>query len=79
MLMIARNKIRVSVKLNLFHAIQRITKTLSKKHSHNQQFIQDLRLVFQCTGDYEISRLFNTPSIEIIQKNMENFVTNWEK
>ena len=80
-----RNKIReifgynITVKLDLFHAIQRITKTLSKKHSHYHQCIQDLRLVFRCKGDYEISRLSNTPSIEIIQKNMENFVLKWEK
>ena len=80
-----RNKIKklfgynITVKLDLFHAIQRITKTLSKKHSLFQQCIQDLRLVFRCKGDYEISRLSNTPSIEIIQKNMENFVTKWDK
>ena len=34
---------------------------------------------FRYKGDYEISRLSNTPSIEIIQKNMENFVTKWDK
>ena len=80
-----RNKIRsifgynITVKLDLFHAIQRITKTLSKKHSHYQQCIRDLRFVFRCKGDYEISRLSNTPSIEVILKNMENFVTKWDE
>ena len=80
-----RNKIKetfgcnVMVKLDLFHGIQRITKTLSKKHSLFQQCVQDLRLVFRHKGDCEISRFSNTPSIEIIQKNMENFVTKWDK
>ena len=80
-----RNKIRevfgynITIKLDLFHAIQQITKTLSKKHSHYQQCIQDLRRVFRCKGDFEITRLSNTPSIEIIHKNMEDFVTKWDK
>ena len=41
----------VAVKLDLFHAVQRITKTLSKKHGLIQQCMIDLRRVTAKRGD----------------------------
>ena len=68
----------VAVKLDLFHAVQRITKTLPKKHELFQSCIQELRLVFCSKGDCEISRLSNTPNKSIIQQNLDNFASKWK-
>ena len=68
----------VVVKLDLFHAIQCITKTLRKKHELFQSYIQELRLVFRSKGDCEISRLSSTPIKSIIQQNLDNFVSKWK-
>lgn len=79
-----RQKIRkifgsnVMVKLDLFHAVQRITKTLPKKHALYKNCTQELRLVFRCKGDCEITRLSSTPSAAIIQENLDNFVIKWK-
>ena len=68
----------VSVKLDLFHAIQRITKTLPKKHVHTLQCLQDLRLVFRCDGDSGEKRLSTTPSPEKILQNLKEFIQKWQ-
>jgi len=79
-----RNKIQetfgknVSVKLDLFHAIQRITKTFSKKHPSFYSCIQDLRLVFRMKGDSEEKRLSSTPCTNEIYQNFANFVDKWK-
>jgi hypothetical protein len=49
------------VKLDLFHAVQRITKTLLKKHSLYQQCLFSLRQVFRVYGDSGQSRITDTP------------------
>ena len=58
--------LNVSVKFDLFHVVQTITKTLSRKHALAQQCIQDLRLVFRCDGDSGVNSLSATSSPEII-------------
>ena len=68
----------VSVKLDLFHAIQRITKTISKKHPYFYSCIQDLRLVFRSKGDCEERRLFATPCINEIHQNLKSFIDKWK-
>ena len=51
-----RNKIKnifgphVSVKLDLFHAVQRITKTIPKKDVHASQFIKELSWYSEVKG-----------------------------
>ncbi len=35
----------------LFHAVQRISKSLSKKHPYFYNFLRDLRLVFRNKGN----------------------------
>ena len=66
------------VKLDLFHAIQRITETLSKKHDHFQSCIHELKLIFCCKGDCETTRLSNTPNTSIIQENLDSFESKWK-
>ena len=65
----------VSVKLHLFHAVQRITKTIPKKHVHASQFLKELSVVFQSEGDCRDKRLFPTPSAEKLLENLDKFMT----
>lgn len=65
----------VSVKLDLFHAVQRVTKTISKKHAFAQQCVQEFCLVFRYEGDNGQKRLLETPSPETI---CHLFVRKWE-
>jgi len=69
----------VSVKLDLFHAIQRITKTIPKKHVHASQFLKELRLIFRRNGDCGEKRLLSMPSTQQLIKNLDKFITEWKK
>lgn len=70
-----RNKIHsvfgnnVAVKLDLFHAIQRVTKTFSKRHSQYHSCLMDLRQVFRQSGDSGERRLADTPPPEENEEN----------
>lgn len=68
----------VSVKLDLFHAIQRVTRTLTKNHPLFHLCTQDLQLVFRSDGDSGKKRMCSTPSPEIIARKMQGFVYKWE-
>ena len=69
----------VSVKLDRFHALQRITKTIPKKHVHASQFLKELSLVFRSEEDCGDKRLFPTPSAEKLLENLDKFMTKWQK
>ena len=60
----------IAVKLDLFPAMQRITKTFPKRHKLHHQCVLDLRKVFREDGDSGISRISTTPSPEKMLKKM---------
>ena len=53
------------IHLDLFHAVQRITRTLSKRHT-NYACISELKLVFREIGDIGHERKMSTPSPQIL-------------
>ena len=65
------------VKLDLFHAVQRITKTLSKRHPFHRQCLNELKLVFRQEHDLGKERAHPTPSSELMSKSLDNFVSKW--
>ena len=67
----------VSVKLDLFHAVQRITRTLPKRHPLIGLCTQELRLVFRKDGDTGEKRMYATPAPSLILENLDAFVTKW--
>ncbi len=79
-----RNKIMttfgstVKVKLDLFHAVQRITRTLAKCHSLFYQCVSELRIVFRQDGDICEERKFDTPPPEVIERNLDEFLKKWK-
>ena len=68
----------ISLKLDLFHAVQWITNTLHKRHPLVQQCMQDLQLVFRQDGDSGVTRMAATPSPEVILSKMNKFVDKWK-
>jgi hypothetical protein len=69
----------VEVKLDLFHAIQRITRTVSKRHSLYHQCVLDLRQVFRQRGDSGEKRTAETPPPDDINLNLSEFCRKWEE
>ena len=68
----------ISVKLDIFHAVQRIVRTLPKRHECFYKCLERLRLVFRTDGDSNKKRTSNTPSPDIMLRNMEQFVKEWK-
>lgn len=79
-----RNKIHtllgshVLVKLDVFHAVQRITRTLSAKCKLHHQCITDLSLVFRADGDSNKKRLCSTPQPDAMISKINKFIDKWE-
>ena len=67
-----------SVKLDIFHAVQRITRAMSKKHVFFHTCMNDFRMVFRHTNDIGRVRNNNTPECKFIQTNLNNFVRKWK-
>lgn len=66
------------VKLDVFHAVQRVTRAMSKKHALFHTCAHDLRLVFRCKTDIGKKRTMNTPNLTVLLSNMDNFISKWE-
>lgn len=69
----------VEVKLDLFHAVKRVTTALSKRHPYFYPAMQDFRLVFRRSGDCGIHRTKSTPPPSVIHKNIDQFFSKWGK
>ena len=65
------------MKLDLFHAIQRITSVVKKKDAPapvRQAFFKQLRLAFRDSRDRGDSRTMNTPNPGEIRSNIERII-----
>ena len=68
----------VLVKLDLFHAMQRITKKASKRHPLFNDFVTSLKHVFRNSDDIGEVRLQSTPEPQLMQDNIIAFVERWK-
>ena len=68
----------INVKLDLFHAVQRVTRVLSKRHILFLPCLNDFKMVFRELHDISSSRSSATPDSKQMLSNLENFVTKWE-
>ena len=66
------------VKLDLYHACQRVVKTLSKGLPKTQQLSKEFGLMFRANGDTGPERERATPDEETIESNLEMFLKKWE-
>ena len=60
----------VQVKLDIFHAVQRIGLAMSKKHPFHWRCLKDFSQIFREDGDNGDERHKATPSPEVIQQNL---------
>ena len=61
------------VKLDLFHAVQRITNTLRKGTEISRKFANEFGLVLQNNADLGQTRNMPTPQPKVIEQNIESF------
>ena len=69
----------VEIKLDLFHAVQRVTRTISKRHSLYNVFLREFRMVFRAAGDVADKRTQTTPEPNVLTKNIDDFTERWQK
>ena len=67
----------VEVKLDLFHAVQRITKTLQKADPLANAFMQEFSQIFRQDDAQGSTRLKNTPDKEQLEKNLNSLIERW--
>ena len=68
----------VPVKLDLFHAVQRITNVVPKRTEFSKTFCKEFSLVFRQDGDLGDDRKLKTPEPPIISKNLDTFCERWK-
>ena len=68
----------VPVKLDLFHAVQRVTNVVPKGTEFSKTFCKEFSLVFRQDGDLGDDRKLKTPEPPIISKNMNSFCECWK-
>ena len=71
--------IAVLVKLDIFHATQRITRALPKRHMLYSQILRDIKLLFRDQKDTGQHRTLPTPSAHVLTNQIDMFVTKWKE
>ena len=67
----------ISVKLDLFHTCQRITRTFSRQNALFNNVTKDFVQIFREDNDQGEARLKKTPKKETIERNLNSFVERW--
>ena len=67
----------VPVKLDLFHAIQRVTNSFPKGTEFSKKFCKEFSLVFRTDGDVGEEHTLPTPEECIISRNLDSFCERW--
>lgn len=79
-----RNKLKqlfnqsVLVKPDIFHAIQRITRVLSKRHLLYVQVLKDVKLLLRDPRDTGKVRTLPTPAPDVMNRQLDTFITKWK-
>ena len=70
---------QLKVHLDIFHAVQRITKKIPKRHPFHLECIKSLTFVFRDPSDHGSTRTMSTPAIDVLESQILNFKSTWEK
>lgn len=65
------------IKLDVFHAIQRVTKTMHRLKSRNPHCIEELRYIFRQCGDSGKERKSDTVAPSEIITNIDSYISRW--
>ena len=66
------------VKLDIFHAVQRVVLKIPKRHPFHSPCARDMGMVFRDDGDHGLVRTKSSPSSEKILANLKSFVAKWK-
>ena len=66
------------VKLDIFHACQRVIRCLPNKHILKSQFAKEFGLIFREKDDLGEQRLKNTPNECTIEQNLDSLLKKWK-
>ena len=69
----------VVVKLDLFHAVQRVSRAMSKQHTLYFPCVRDFTMTLRNSADKGKRRTMHTPDIDVIEHNIQQFLTIWSK
>lgn len=67
-----------TVKLDVFHAVQRTVKKIPKRHPFSFHCAQAFSLTFRHPSDHGENRKEHTPSPETLNKQIDDFVLTWK-
>jgi hypothetical protein len=67
----------IPVKLDLFHAVQRVVRELPKRSKFCKDFGNEFGLVFRQINDHGVNRTKPTPISNVILNNIERFICKW--
>lgn len=67
----------VEVKLDLFHACQRILRTVSRANPLYRDMTRSFTQIFREDDDQGESRLKSTPKKEKLERNLNSFIERW--
>jgi len=68
-----------TVRLDVFHAVQRITRKIPKRHPFSSECMNDFTMVYRSPTDITKKGKQSTPCPAIIMKKLEDFITKWHK
>ena len=68
----------IPVKLDLFHAVQRFVKTISKRNPYHRAISKDYGLIFRDPKDLGEKRTMPTPDPSVILHNLDQFLSKWK-
>ena len=68
----------IPVKLDLFHAVQRFVKTISKRNPYHRAISKDYGLIFRDPKDLGEKRTMPTPEPSVILHNLDQFLSKWK-
>ncbi len=68
----------LKVMLDVFHAVQRITKKIPKRHPFHFECVHDLKLAFRLVSDKGPTRTMPTPDCITLRTNLMAFQHKWE-
>ena len=69
---------QLKVYLDIFHAVQRISRKLPKKHPYHSQCLKALQLMFRDQSDQGPIRTKSTPDSATLRRNLLTFQQQWE-
>ena len=70
--------VQLNVYLDIFHAVKRFTETVPKRHPLSYACTSEWKMVFIARSDHGKECLYTTPSPDIPECNLNEFIQRWK-